>query len=66
MAISIEATYENGVLKPAKPLALQENERVSITIRPSKSLARQTAGVVPWAGTEEELDRLICDPDFGN
>lgn len=32
MAITVEAVYENGVLKPAQPLPFQEHERVSITV----------------------------------
>ena len=65
MTITIEATFENGVLKPAEPLALNENEKVFITIRPATSVAKQTAGMVPWAGAAEDLDRLIRDPEFG-
>jgi len=65
MAITIEATYENGVLKPAQPLPLREQEKVSITIHPKESLARQTAGMIPWTGDLETLDRLIRDPEFG-
>jgi predicted DNA-binding antitoxin AbrB/MazE fold protein len=32
MAITVEAVYENGVLKPIQPLPLKEHERVSVTI----------------------------------
>ena len=65
MSLTVEAIYENGVLKPARALALKEHEKVSITIRPAKGVAKQTAGMVPWTGTTEELDRLIRDPEFG-
>jgi Uncharacterized protein conserved in archaea len=65
MAITVEAVYENGVLKPAQPLPLKESERVSIVIKPAVSIARQTAGMVPWTGDVETLDRLITDPEFG-
>ncbi len=65
MSLTVEAVYENGVLKPAQPLPLKEHERVSITVRPAISLARQTSGMVPWAGDLETLDRLIRDPEFG-
>jgi predicted DNA-binding antitoxin AbrB/MazE fold protein len=34
MAITIQATYENGVLKPKEPLALGEGAEVQLTIRP--------------------------------
>ncbi len=33
MTFSVEATYENGVLKPARPLPLRECEKVEIVIR---------------------------------
>ncbi len=65
MTITVEATYENGVLKPAHALDLQEHEKVSITIRPAVSRARQTAGMIPWTGDADELERLIRDPEFG-
>ena len=32
MAITVEAVYENGVLKPAQPLPLEEHEKVRITV----------------------------------
>jgi predicted DNA-binding antitoxin AbrB/MazE fold protein len=32
MTITIDATYEDGVLKPAQPLALREHERVRVTV----------------------------------
>jgi predicted DNA-binding antitoxin AbrB/MazE fold protein len=65
MSITDEATYENGVLKLERPLPLKEHEKVSITIHPSISLARQTAGMLQWTGDLETLDRLISDPEFG-
>jgi predicted DNA-binding antitoxin AbrB/MazE fold protein len=65
MAITIEATYENGVLKPAQPLPLREQEKVIVTVLPAVSLARQSAGMVPWTGDIETLERLIRDPEFG-
>ncbi len=30
MTITIEATYENGVLKPSQPLPLNEHEKVRV------------------------------------
>ena len=32
MTLTIEAVYENGVLKPAQPLPLKEQERVQLTV----------------------------------
>jgi predicted DNA-binding antitoxin AbrB/MazE fold protein len=63
MTLTIEAAYENGVLKPAVPLPLKEHEKVTVTIQPAISPARQTAGIVPWTGWVEDLDYLIEDVD---
>jgi predicted DNA-binding antitoxin AbrB/MazE fold protein len=65
MAITVEAVYENGVLKPAEPLPFKEHEKVSVTVRPVVSLARQTARMIPWSGDAETLERLARDPEFG-
>ena len=32
MAITVEAVYENGVLKPSEPLPFKEQERVNVTV----------------------------------
>lgn len=34
MAITVEATYRDGVLKPSQPLALAEGTEVRLTISP--------------------------------
>jgi predicted DNA-binding antitoxin AbrB/MazE fold protein len=65
MTITVEATYENGILKPVGPLPFKEHEKVSVTVRPARSLARQTAGMVPWTGDAETLERIAKDPEFG-
>ena len=65
MTITVEAVYENGVLKPAQPLPLNEHEKATVTVAPAVSVARQTAGMVPWAGDAETLERLARDPEFG-
>ena len=42
MGITVEAIYESGVLKPLKPIdALQEHERVRITVQPVGVVAEQ-------------------------
>lgn len=65
MSFTVEATYENGVLKLAQPIPFKEHEKVTITIQPAVSVARQTAGMVPWPGDAETLERLARDPEFG-
>lgn len=65
MTLTVEAVYENGVLKLEQPLPLQEHEKVHVTIEPAISLARRTAGMVPWTGDVETLERIARDPEFG-
>jgi predicted DNA-binding antitoxin AbrB/MazE fold protein len=36
MSITVEAVYENGVLKPAQPLPLEEHQKVSVTVEPAR------------------------------
>jgi predicted DNA-binding antitoxin AbrB/MazE fold protein len=43
MPITIEAIYENGVLKPAQPLPFQEHEQVRITVEPKNSCTASSA-----------------------
>jgi hypothetical protein len=37
MSITVDATYEDGVLKPAQPLPLGEHEKVRVTLEPQPS-----------------------------
>jgi predicted DNA-binding antitoxin AbrB/MazE fold protein len=64
MSLTIEAVYENGVLRPDQPLPLKEHERVKVTIQAAGSVATQVepSGVTPqlreWAQvqfTDEEV-----------
>ena len=65
MSTTIDAVYEDGVLKPVGPLPLNEHEKVRVTVEPKISLARKTAGMLPWTGDAETLRRLAEDPEFG-
>jgi predicted DNA-binding antitoxin AbrB/MazE fold protein len=62
MALTVEAVYENGVLKPAQPLPLKENERVQITIAPKANWVQETYGICGWKGSAEEAERFATDP----
>ena len=63
MTITVEATYENGVLRPAQPLPLKEQEQVRVTIdRPSR-LADQTYGMIGWSGDAGAFDRLLQESE---
>lgn len=65
MSLTVEAIYENGILKPVQPLPLKEREQVRLVVHSGVSLARQTAGMIPWRGDAETLERIACDPEFG-
>jgi predicted DNA-binding antitoxin AbrB/MazE fold protein len=61
MSITVEAVYENGVLKPSEPLPFKEHERVSITVEPARipiweKIIALTADIPP-----EELDKPPVD-----
>jgi predicted DNA-binding antitoxin AbrB/MazE fold protein len=65
MTLTVEAIYENGVLKLTERLPFKEHEKVTVTVQPAISVARQTAGMVPWTGDPETLERVTRDPEFG-
>ncbi len=76
MDLSIDATYENGVLRPISPLPLNEHAKVRVTVRviaeerrptPDEAIAavRRTAGLLGQAGDYEILRRIAEDDEFG-
>ena len=65
MSLTVEAIYEDGVLKPMQPLPFKEHERVRVTVEPGTSVAEQTAGMLAWTGQPEVLRRLAEDDEFG-
>ena len=64
MPLTVEAIYENGVLKPAQPLPLKEEEKVRITVHPTVSRARASAGLMGWKGSAELAERFATDPEL--
>jgi predicted DNA-binding antitoxin AbrB/MazE fold protein len=64
MTVTIEATYENGVLKPAQPLPLKEHQKVQVTVKSSTSRVRQTAGLIGWTGSQEDADFVALSLDL--
>ena len=67
MAITVEAIYENGVLKPDQPLPLKERERVRVDIlnipapadvQKSLEAVRRSYGSIPWTGDAETLRKI--------
>lgn len=65
MTITVEATYENGVLKLSQPLPLQEQEKVRVTVETGKSPLLEAYGIMGWKGDAETLRRIAEDPEFG-
>ncbi len=64
MAISVEAVYENGVLKPVEPLPLKEGETVRVTIQTGETPLIRARGIMGWKGTAEELEWIALDPEL--
>ncbi len=64
MKIIVEAVYQKGVLKPTRPLPLQENETVRITVDKEPSVAEQTYGLMGWTGDAQTLERFALDPEL--
>lgn len=68
MAITIEAIYENGVLKLLRPLHLREHQQVRITLEEPVDWVYRTRGIIPctdealmeWAAMDKDLEY-----DFG-
>jgi predicted DNA-binding antitoxin AbrB/MazE fold protein len=63
MTLTVEAIYENGVLKPTQPLPLQEHEKVQITIHTAVSRVRATAGLIPCQDAKL-IERIAEDEEF--
>ena len=71
MALTVAATYENGVIKPDQPLPLRPQEKVQITIHTSTAVqaaldaVQRGYGLVRWTGDLDTLDRVARDDEFG-
>jgi predicted DNA-binding antitoxin AbrB/MazE fold protein len=64
MPLTVEATYVNGVLKPAQPLPLQEHQKVRVTIQPAGNWVQETYGICGWKGSPEEAERFASDAEL--
>lgn len=68
MSQTIEALYEQGMLKPLQPLDLREQERVSVTVEPLLDLSPDEILALAEQVYEgfspeeiEELEAIILD-----
>ena len=58
MAFTIEAVYENGVLKPTEPLPFKEHEKVRITVEAPVS---RLSDLSPYVlGTADAVGNAPC------
>jgi predicted DNA-binding antitoxin AbrB/MazE fold protein len=64
MTLTVEAVYENGVLKPVQPLPLKEQEKVRVTVQTDSHPLPEAYGIMGWTGDAETLERIALDPDF--
>jgi predicted DNA-binding antitoxin AbrB/MazE fold protein len=64
MAITVEAVYENGLLRPDQPLPLKEHERVQIVVQKRFSNLADSYGIMGFQGTAEEADYFATDPEL--
>jgi len=63
MTRTIEAIFEDGVLKPLGPLKLKEHGRVKITVEETESAVRATSGMI--GGLEDSLiEEIALSPEF--
>lgn len=65
MAITVEAVYEDGVLRLSGPLPLREQEKVRVTIESAMGWVEQSYGIIGWKGDTATLRRIAEDPEFG-
>ncbi|MGQ0633813.1 MAG: antitoxin family protein [Planctomycetaceae bacterium] len=65
MSLQIEATYENGTLKPDHALPLAEKQRVTVIIHEQARRGRHTYGLIGWKGDPEIIRKIALEPEFG-
>jgi predicted DNA-binding antitoxin AbrB/MazE fold protein len=64
MAITVEAVYENGMLKLSEPIPWKEGERVSVAVSSLDSPILKAYGIMGFKGTAEEAEYLAMDPEL--
>ncbi len=63
MAITVEAVYENGMLKPFEPLPWKEGTRVRVDVSSLDSPLLKAYGIMGWKGSHEELEQLLAEAE---
>jgi predicted DNA-binding antitoxin AbrB/MazE fold protein len=68
MSITVEAVYEDGVLKPVRALPLVERQKVEITVKAVRVNASKSSFIIatPLIGTSvQAYDSYGCHPSSG-
>lgn len=58
MPLTVEAVYENGVLKPVEPLPLKEHEKVRVTVEPARIPIWERIAALTADASPEEIAKL--------
>ena len=64
MALTVEAVYENGVLKLKERLPFAEHETLQVTVQRPNNWVQETAGILGWKESAEMADRFATDVDL--
>ena len=67
MAITVEATFENGALKlPEAVPSLRDGDRVWVTLHiwAERDVVKTSYGLIGWTGDSETVQRVALDPEF--
>ena len=74
-AFEFEATFEDGVLKPDRPVPLAQHQRIKVSVELPASdvlevdadleFVNETSGMLGWTGDAETVERVALDPEFG-
>jgi hypothetical protein len=67
MAITVEATFDNGTLKLSEQVpSLSDGDRVWVTLHiwAERDVAQTSYGIIGWKGDSETVQRVALDPEF--
>jgi predicted DNA-binding antitoxin AbrB/MazE fold protein len=64
MSLTVEAVYENCVLKLDGPLPLKAHERVQITVHAPIHCLADSYGMMGFKGAAEQADYFAADPEL--
>jgi predicted DNA-binding antitoxin AbrB/MazE fold protein len=71
MPLTVEAIYENGVLRPTQPLPLKEHEKVRLSVLRAADVqnaldaVERSYGLLRWTGDVKTLRQVALDDEFG-